>query len=1167
MHVTRAHFRKLTREPPLHRRTERTKPATLMHLRAIGSGGGRKELAVVAAPTSGYATTGLVQNQFATSDVPTNVPGFLNFPAVVGAVGIFVNVPVTTGSNAVTGLPNNINLTWCTLNDIFSGRIQYWNNISYGSTLGNALNPNLVVPPNTPLSIGVRSDSSGTSQVFSGWLSGLGTPTCNAAELPTTGHPFGVISSTAYASGTNINNYFYSNAAVTVGAAPSFPSGAGVVPSNVVLNSGTQGQVTWVTNTPWSLAYIDNGQAIAAGLTEVAILNQAGVYLTSQNAVLTNSVPATLPYPDGSTFGTGASPSATAWNGAGNNGASPAAGNLYDANCTTCFPVVLFSYLIIPTSFAAPTYDAESAAMLLALLQYLYYPETTVGYNANCGYAGGVLNFAALNSTTTPPALAAYTCSSYSTPSILSGFYFAPLSSNWMTSVLTSLVTAAKTGTLTFGSVPGATYNLWTAGTLTSTTWASTGFSSGVLTTAVPVWLFEPTETSISVDTGFYTAGGAGERIISYNRMSYADFQRTQNAEAISTNAAAISTLQAGLVGTAGTILGDRTIVYRLYGSGSSLQSKLIWRAMDLLMTRAKVAVRMTYRSIGSGGGRNEFAGADNSYNPWGHFAASDGTMPTTGTPSYTGLIGAGKQFLTIPTTVAAVGVFHTVPVSALPATAGPLNMTAAIVCGIYQGTITTWDNAAIKLINPLFTPPTGQAIQVVYRGDSSGTSQIFSGWMAYTCTGVTITSGGATVSAGGVSAYVPAATNVKGAAGSVGVTTYMSPTPFQPTVTYANQWAIAYADAGFAKDAGLAEVALELKAGNTPAVYGQATVLGVAGLSAPATGYPTSSFADWTSGYSQSILFNQWQGGSSAQLFPIVAFSFVLLRKDMSAMGESGRLATALVKFMLSVDAGLPAGTTSDAPMPTSPIKFYGELLMSQPPLTIITQALSDMQQIIFSPSAPTDWQFEGYYAPSALASQAVPQYGYQSSLFTYSASSVSDPGQNDRVFSVWRSDFADYRVTSDSQNAYATQQNVNGNFILVNANLAKITANAATIATNVAALQSLQTTVTSQAASITTMQTQLTAAQALISQLQSTVASLQGNISTTSVTVSGSTTTSSTSSTTTSVATAAIVVGAAAVLLSVLLGCYVIYLKPKNVSEGNKMAVSLSPMSAPNV
>ena len=99
---------------------------------------------VASTPTSGYATT--VQNQFATSDVPTNVPGFLNFPAVVGAVGIFVNVPVSAGTNSVTGQPNNIYMTWCTLNDIFSGRIQYWNNISAGSSLGNYLNPTLFAP-------------------------------------------------------------------------------------------------------------------------------------------------------------------------------------------------------------------------------------------------------------------------------------------------------------------------------------------------------------------------------------------------------------------------------------------------------------------------------------------------------------------------------------------------------------------------------------------------------------------------------------------------------------------------------------------------------------------------------------------------------------------------------------------------------------------------------------------------------------------------------------------------------------------------------------------------------------------------------------------------------------------------------------------------------------
>ena len=1157
-----------------------------MHFRAIGSGGGRNEIGI-----TGGVPQANVQNHFAASDVPTNFAGYLNFPAVVAAIGVFTNLPVGTGGYAV-------NMTACTLNDIYSGVITTWDDPKIV-----AQNPNLLVPAGQPIVVGVRSDGSGTSQVFSGWLSGLGSSNggtkCTTGEGAFGTHPFGSNTSpySAWATLSQANKYFYSSSLpnsptpLSAGTVPA--TGTLAVPLNVVFNAGTQGQITWVQNTPWSIAYIDNGQALAAGLQEVALMNTYSVYVQSQNAVLTNSVPATLAYPDGSAFTTGASPSTSAWSAA--NGAN----NLYDiANAgvtnNTLFPVVMFSYIIVPMNWdpaasspnASPltkAFDAESAAMLIALLQYLYYPEVTVGYNASCGYTGGVLNLA---STPSP-----YSCSAYSTPSVLSGFYFQPVLATWMASVLASLQTAAATGVLTFGS-GGQAYTLWTnaqstvANSLTTYATTTPGFTTGTLNgVAVPMWVFEPIETSIGYSAANYwaAAGGAGERIISYNRMSYADFQRTQNAEQAAINAASISSLQAGLVGTAGTTLGDRTIVYRLYGSGSSLQSKLIWRAMDLLMQRSKIAVRMTYRSIGSGNGRNEFTGATNNpaYQSWGHFGASDAPFATSGgsapNATYTNLATTqNKPFLTIPTTVAAVSIFHSVPSSAL-APGINLNLTINALCGIYTGAITSWNNAAITGANPnLKLPASAPAITVLARQDGSGTTAIFTGWMATTCvagnniantwnvTGV----GGSQLTATSSPTW-PSGANVQYRPNTIGITaTLQANSPSLVT------WAVGYLDSGFGADGGLTVAALELRSknalGTASSTFVTVAGLGTAGLAAPTnagysttSGYPTS-FSDWSvapaSGITvQSQLYNQWSGAGQ-QIFPMCTFSYIFLRKDMSMYGESGRLATAMVKFLFSADAGTPVDYMTTPEMPTSPLKFYGDLLMAQPPSSVITQALADLKQITFSSSAPQDWGFESYWTASGnpvatASSSGTPTGGY-----------IQFQGFGDRIFSVWRSDYFDYKSTVDAQTIAANQAAITKNLLSINAN-------AATIATNVASLQTLQTTVTTTsaqatttAATVATMQTQLTAAQALISQLQSTVASLQVNSSSTSVTVSGSTSTT-TSSTTTSVATAAIVVGAVAVLLSVLLGCYVIYLRPRNVAEGNKMAVSLSPMSQPNV
>ena len=100
------------------------------------------------------------------------------------------------------------------------------------------------------------------------------------------------------------------------------------------------------------------------------------------------------------------------------------------------------SYVVVPSSFASytsPSYTAEAAGLLLALLQQIYNPETTVGYNYACGYSNGALVLSA------PPGgvLPAYNCTSYTAPSILAGFNFSPLPLQWMTVVRTALAFAA----------------------------------------------------------------------------------------------------------------------------------------------------------------------------------------------------------------------------------------------------------------------------------------------------------------------------------------------------------------------------------------------------------------------------------------------------------------------------------------------------------------------------------------------------------------------------------------------------------------------------------------------------------------------------------------------------------------------------------------------------
>lgn len=83
----------------------------------------------------------------------------LQFPAVIGAVVVIVNVPGVDGSK--------IRLTGELLGEIYVGRVRMWNDPKI-----TALNPTLKLPQ-IPISPAYRADSSGTTSIFTKYLSGV----------------------------------------------------------------------------------------------------------------------------------------------------------------------------------------------------------------------------------------------------------------------------------------------------------------------------------------------------------------------------------------------------------------------------------------------------------------------------------------------------------------------------------------------------------------------------------------------------------------------------------------------------------------------------------------------------------------------------------------------------------------------------------------------------------------------------------------------------------------------------------------------------------------------------------------------------------------------------------------------------------------------------------
>ena len=90
--------------------------------------------------------------------------------------------------------------------------------------------------------------------------------------------------------------------------------------------------------------------------------------------------------------------------------------------------------------------------------------------------------------------------------------------------------------------------------------------------------------------------------------------------------------------------------IIQIHGSGTTNPSKLFWWAMDKLEERAGSPVRLTYRSVGSGTGKADWADHANNGDP--DFASTDfGLEPDT-----------AKPFLQIPFQIGAVSVFVNLP-------------------------------------------------------------------------------------------------------------------------------------------------------------------------------------------------------------------------------------------------------------------------------------------------------------------------------------------------------------------------------------------------------------------------------------------------------------------------------------------------------------------------
>jgi phosphate transport system substrate-binding protein len=180
----------------------------------IGSGGGVKQI------KAGTVDFGATDRPLSEGELAA--AGLIQFPTVLGGVVPVINVPgVAAGELKLTG---------ALLADIFQGKIARWNDPKLAAAAPKPL-------PNLPITVVHRSDGSGTTFVFTSYLS-LKSPGWKAA--------------------------------LGAGEALEWPGGIG--------GKGNDGVAAYVKQTPGSIGYVEHAYARQNAMVHAQLQNAAGQF-------------------------------------------------------------------------------------------------------------------------------------------------------------------------------------------------------------------------------------------------------------------------------------------------------------------------------------------------------------------------------------------------------------------------------------------------------------------------------------------------------------------------------------------------------------------------------------------------------------------------------------------------------------------------------------------------------------------------------------------------------------------------------------------------------------------------------------------------------------------------------------------------------------------------
>lgn len=261
-----------------------------INYQSIGSGGG---IAALEGKTV----------DFAASDAPltatdaTQAPNVLHIPETIGAVTVAYNLP---------GIPRGLHLTGKVIADIFAGNITMWN-----STEIQALNPGTQLPGHSILVIH-RSDGSGTTFIFTGYLSSASVPWKDA---------------------------------IGQGKTVAWPVGIGA--------NGNTGVASVVQGTQYTIGYVELQYALSNNMAVAAVRNPTGNWvlpaLNTTELAVQSAASGGLP--------------------AGNQ--SWTSVNLLNAPDPQAYPIVSFTYLLVYKELNV--ISGMTQAKATALVQFLWW--------------------------------------------------------------------------------------------------------------------------------------------------------------------------------------------------------------------------------------------------------------------------------------------------------------------------------------------------------------------------------------------------------------------------------------------------------------------------------------------------------------------------------------------------------------------------------------------------------------------------------------------------------------------------------------------------------------------------------------------------------------------------------------------------------------------------